>query len=945
MPNKPEDKLYSVDKTFMWFGLASIILLVSLILMVGQDYAREWKGWQRKFLRLKYEKTQAELKAVQEKVDRQKLDELQKEYAQAEKNFKTQKPQYRKLKKEIAAIEVEITKAKAHYQEMKQYQDSYKYFLEEDRLHKDSRAKDYEEKLNKIVPEVNAYKLKMENLEKQRDEKQAYVDSLLAEEERLKKEKERLTAEVDRAKRKLEKTKPSLVKALLDAPMLDFLKPTLQIQQVVLEDLYDDYHFTKVQKVDRCTTCHLGIDQKGFEDAPEPFRAHPKLDLFVGSDSPHSLEKFGCTVCHGGNGHSLTFKDTAHTPQNEKQAKEWEKKYHWHPLEKWTAKMLPLDHVEASCAKCHKGVVEVPQAEKLNEGRRLVQTFGCFGCHKIEGYEGRWKVGPNLEHVGSKLEKDWIIKWLENPKAFRPTTKMPRIYHLSNTSTPADKEKNDAAIQAIAAYLLANSTPVDLAKPPIEGDPKEGEKIFKDRGCLGCHSVEKLGVSTFAANLSGIGSKTTPEWIYSWIKNPKHYNAKTRMPNLRLTDEEAAHVTSHLLTFRNPAFEAETVPEVKPATVDEMALNFMRTKMRTEEAQGQLSKMNPEEKLVFLGEKMIGYQGCFACHDIKGFEEAKPIGTELTTEGSKEVERLDFGFVPIERSRQAWFFQKLKEPRIFDQGKIKDYFEKLKMPQFDFTDEQAHALTTFLLGEVQEPVPLQMQRRLNLKDQEIEAGRLLVAKLNCQGCHVVEGKGGKIKELLEDPGLAPPPLDGEGAKVQEAWLYQFLSAPAPIRPWLKLHMPTFGFTHEELSFLIKYFSHLAKQDIFFEDVKPDARPSPTPEELAAGKKLFETFQCAKCHEPKKGAALGASFLAPDLTLAKTRLKPQWIVEWIKDPQAVQAGTMMPGFFPEGQSPAPDILGGDSLAQIKAIRDYLMQYEPQAQPVPVPPVSEKEKKKK
>ena len=72
--------------------------------------------------------------------------------------------------------------------------------------------------------------------------------------------------------------------------------------------------------------------------------------------------------------------------------------------------------------------------------------------------------------------------------------------------------------------------------------------------------------------------------------------------------------------------------------------------------------------------------------------------------------------------------------------------------------------------------------------------------------------------------------------------------------------------------------------------------------------------------------MGASFLAPDLTLAKKRLKPDWVVEWIKNPEALQPGTLMPGFFPEGQSPAPDILGGDSSKQIEAIRDYLFGYE-------------------
>ncbi len=922
---KPSPSLYSIEKTFMWFAIAGITLLISLLLMVGQDYSREWKAWQRKFIRLRYEKTQAELRADQEKIDKKKLEELQKEHVQAEADFKKQKPFYRKLEREMDRIENQLVRIRARYQELKQYNDSYKYFVEEYMAHKDPRAKDYQTKLAAIIPQLEAAKLQVEGLEKQKDEKQAEVDRLKAEEKRLEKESEHLTQEVDRAKRKLTQVKPTFVKALLDAPMIDFLKPTLQIQQVVLEDLYDDYHFTKVQKVDRCTTCHLGIDQKGFEDAPQPFRTHPKLDLFMGSDSPHSLEKFGCTICHGGNGHSLSFKDSAHTPQNEEQKKAWEKKYHWHPLEKWDAKMLPLNYTEASCAKCHKGVVDVPQADKLNEGRRLVRTLGCFGCHKIEGFEHLWKVGPNLEHVGTKLEKDWIVRWLQNPKAFRPTTHMPRIFHLSNTGSAEDREKSQATIAGITAYLMKQSQPVELTKAPKKGDAKEGEKLFKEMGCLGCHSVGNVGVSTHGPNLSGMGSKVTRDWLFTWLKDPKHYQADTRMPSLRLTDEQASDITSYLLTLRNEEFEKTSLSEVKPGRVDEMVLGFMRTKMRKEEATAELAKMDPDARLVFLGEKMIAHQGCFACHDIAGFKDAKPIGTELSNEGMKEVDRLDFGFVPIEKTRQAWFVQKLKEPRIFDQGKIKDYFERLKMPQFDLTDDEIRSLTTFLLSQVEAPIPLEMERRLNLKEEEIEAGRLLIAKLNCQGCHVVDGKGGRIKELLEDPGLAPPPLEGEGAKVQETWLYEFLKNPSTIRPWIKIHMPTFDFSHEELTILLKYFSHVAGKEIFFESVSPEAQAKPTPEALEAGKKLFDMFQCAKCHEPKKAAALGASFLAPDLTLAKNRLKPQWISEWLKDPQALQPGTMMPTFFPEGQSPSQDVLGGDAAKQIQALRDYLEQY--------------------
>jgi uncharacterized membrane protein (DUF106 family) len=85
---KPTPTLYSVEKTFIWFALAGVTLTVSLILMVAQDYAREWKGWQRKFIRLQYQQAQAELKSAQEKLDRQKLEELEKQRTQAQQALK-----------------------------------------------------------------------------------------------------------------------------------------------------------------------------------------------------------------------------------------------------------------------------------------------------------------------------------------------------------------------------------------------------------------------------------------------------------------------------------------------------------------------------------------------------------------------------------------------------------------------------------------------------------------------------------------------------------------------------------------------------------------------------------------------------------------------------------------------------------------------------------------
>ncbi len=924
MPQDP-NKLYSIYKTTIWFAVASIVLTISLVLMVGQDYGREWKRWQKKFVELERKQVESQLKKVEESVDPKQLETLKKQQTDAHEKFDQNKVAYNQTLKEKSNIEIELVKARRHYQDLKQFYDSYKFFLEENRAEgKQKEAKKYEEKIAKLEPNLNQAKLEQDNVEKKLDDVNAKLAGFETEGKRLDKEIAKLLRDEIQLQNRLKKLKPSAVKEVLNAPMVDFVAPSLQIQQVVLEDLHDDFYFAKAQKVDRCTTCHLAIDRKGFEDAPQPFRTHSNLDLFLGNNSKHPLEKVGCTVCHNGGGQSLTFIHAAHTPQNEEQKKEWQKKYHWHELHKWEAKMLPLQHTQASCTKCHQGVIEIPQAQKLNEGRRLAQKYGCFGCHTVKGFENRWKVGPDLHRIESKVDRDWVVKWLQNPKAFRPSTLMPQIFHLENTDSPEDRTKSYVAIEGIAAYLFKNSESTEIARAPKkQGDPEVGKQLVKSMGCLGCHSVEGASANNHGPELVNLGSKVSRDWLFSWLKNPKHFSPDTRMPNLRLSDEEANNITSYLLSSKNPKFEEAKLPKVEEKDVDAFVLDYMSRKMHRSEAVEEMKKMDLQKKFEFVGKEAISQQGCFGCHSIRGFEDAKPIGTELTKEGQKEVDKLDFGFIPIEKSRQAWFFQKLKSPRIFDKGKIKAYHEKLRMPQFGFTDDQANALTTFILSLREEDIPLQMKKQLNLKEQEIEAGRLLVSKFNCQGCHTLDGTEGRVRTLIEDKGNAPPVIDGEGAKVQEAWLYHFLQGPTPIRPWLKYRMPTFGFDEDQTNTIIHYFHNLSEQKTSFAPTGAQG----TPENISIGKELFIKLKCIQCHQ---GVAPGmtASFLAPDLALAKERLKPHWVLEWLKDPQALQPGTMMPTFFSEGATPFPDILEGKTEKQIEAIKDYLFTFTPE-----------------
>lgn len=925
MPPKQNPTLYSISKTFIWFAIVSIVLTGCLVGIVMTDYNREWKVYQKKFVELKLAKAKAELAEADKSLDKSAMAELEKNLKASQAELNSHSTAIKKIEMDLAKLSTDITKAKTVYQGHKQHEDSYRYFFEEYRLHKNPKAAVYEKKLKELAPKLLKAKIALEEFEKKQDAATAEMATLESKSKEAKKSLDLFLAEKNRLQKKVDAIKPSLAKDVLNAPMLDFVAPTLRVQQIVLENLHDDYHFAKVQKVDRCTTCHLGIDQKGYEDAPHPFRTHPKLDLYLGSTSSHPIEKVGCTVCHGGNGHSVSFVDTAHTPKDEHQAEEWKKKYRWHELEKWENKMLPSNHSQAACAKCHTSVVEIPQADKLNRGKNIAQTMGCFNCHKIKGYEDYWKVGPDLTHVETKVSAEWVRKWLDNPQEFRPGTKMPQIFHLSNTSSPADIEKNKASIVAIAAYLSKNSDArTVMTSPKMAGDKEQGEKLVKTLGCLACHTAAGTNASHFGPELTGLGSKVSSEWLFDWLKDPKKHAPDTRMPNLRLSDEEAAHITAYLMSLKNETFDSKADIVADPHVIDELMLTDLQATMRRSEAEAELQKMSADEKLLRLGKKAISHQGCYTCHSIKGFDGVKPIGAELSNEGRKDIHQFDFGFIHMEHTRHGFISQKLRDPRIYDQGKDKAYYDKLRMPKFDLTEEQIDDLTTFILSLTEEQIPLEMQRKLSVTELETEKGRLLVSKLNCTGCHTLDGKEGVLRQITEDPGQAPPALDGEGSKVQESWLYGFLKNPTPIRPWLSYRMPTFGFDHTELTTLNKYFNHLSHEEISYAGYEI---PATTEEKLAAGKLLFDTFQCAKCHEINaESSAMGSSFLAPDLGITKHRLKAHWVSAWLEDPAKIQEGTMMPAFFTDGQSPMPEVLGGDAKIQIEAIRDYLYRYQ-------------------
>lgn len=931
-PEKRPDRHYNFGRMNMVFALSSLALLAVTLWMVVADYAQSWKRYQSEFRSLERQKLLGEMKAERDKINQTELAALRNEIKAAEKGLQSHRDRIEKLEDEIDQLQTDYDTADARWRSAKAIIDEQRFLYDEalqggdkDKI---AERKEAAEEARRKLDEADAER---DQIEDKRTEKQAELAELRKSVTEAEEKLTALRSGVDSLETRVAGLNKGIDYFLLNAPLMDFLVPTLKVEQAILPGITHNINFTEITRVDRCMTCHVAANRPGF-DGPEwkePFRTHPRLDLFVGDSSPHAYTQYGCTVCHGGLDRATEFSRAGHSPRNEEQRREWEKKYGWEAQKYLEYPIFPAGMSEAGCASCHAGSVWTAQSETQDVGRELIVHMGCNGCHAINlpAYTGLRKAGPSLTRIAAKTNQGWAYKWIESPRDFHPTTWMPHFFNQENTKLPANQKRQQAEIAAMVSYLWAKSEkPVYAALPP-QGDPARGKALFETIGCAGCHINEaaKKRDDYFpkinrlhGPNLVRTGSKVHPAWLYAWLKDPKQYFPDTNMPNLRLTDQEAADLAAWLLASRDARYENVRPPAVDPKVRDELALGYLLNLYTVDRAKAKLAAMPDQERNVYLGEQTIAKYGCYGCHDIAGFESFKPIGTELTQEGSKPLHQFDFGHIhDIPHTRHDWVLTKVKNPRIWDKNKepVKDYNELLKMPNFDASEREAQAVAANIVGFTRETAQASRKAAQDSRSAALAEGRKLITRFNCQGCHLVEGHGHAIQEVIKDPALLPPNLAAEGARVQADWLFSYLHDPSQVqmRPWLTVRMPTFGFTDDQENAVIGYFtSREMRRPFSSQEVTAQAR------DLAVGGAVFTMLQCGRCHPsgPSAGSGATTAELAPSLLLASDRLRHDWVPSWIKDPQSWIPGTRMPEFFTkseDGQYMSPIAMGIDTPA--------------------------------
>ncbi len=702
---------------------------------------------------------------------------------------------------------------------------------------------------------------------------------------------------------------------------------------------------------------------------PSPFTTHPRLDLFVGSLSPHTVADFACTICHDGQGSATAFKWASHTPDDPQQRERWLRENSWFDNAHWIYPMYSKRFIESSCLKCHHEVTELaaserfpdPPAPTLMKGYDLIRKYGCYGCHEINGFEGpdkrlgpdmrlepnyfavaqqlqaetgfeklgeseqrlvrhlvdhpeddsarhqvlslleadaaeenaeplfsndvhgrlvpllgdmtapgtQRRPGPSLRYLSSKLELPFLSDWIRQPGHFRPSTRMPQFFglwdHLPGKGASGSAEKFEPLeVYAISHFLLQSSQSHTYLDPPAgvtePADAARGSVLFQERGCLACHShngVLKDGgddysfmdVETFrdpdeilqGPDLSNLAVKfDSPNgrrWLYSWIREPTRYHARTVMPNLFLekithrdamgnvtgVTDPAADIVQYLLSTGDGGWVPAkgTISEMdgqQQEDFDSLALEHLEGAYYVAQASEYLERGIPEllagelkgaevellvpeqdynekkplslhQKLMYVGRRSIAKYGCYGCHDIPGFEEAKPIGTTLADWGRKETSKLAYehileylglghhggdhghagddhhdhagpnlaGLAGVRQNnfdeempeffeqqlqshnRIGFLYQKLREPRSYDFEKTheKGYNERLRMPRFPFSTGERQQVMTFILGLVSDPPRAKYIYQPDRRSAAMQQGERVLEKYNCRGCHLL----------------------------------------------------------------------------------------------------------------------------------------------------------------------------------------------------------------
>jgi putative heme-binding domain-containing protein len=472
----------------------------------------------------------------------------------------------------------------------------------------------------------------------------------------------------------------------------------------------------------------------------------------------------------------------------------------------------------AKKASANKVVVRRKLEAKLH-GLMLMQERNCVACHASNSSPSSIvaKQAPKLKWSASRLNPEYIAKFIADPGDLKLGSTMPRI--LSGMDD--DKRKQNA--NAITHFLLSKSGN-QFRREPIDGEAMHrGYELFNSVGCVACHaprdeSANELPMSE-SQTLGDLSNKYSISSLTEFLEDPLAVRISGHMPNMRLDHKEAVDIANYLLQSENTA-------EFKPWQVDDTLAAEGATLFQ----QNNCSNCHAD----FVDNQIAGKftdldklnldQGClsdkpgnwpdfrFTPEDTEAVKAAlKSWSDELDSDQQIELtltsfnciachSRNDLGGVTLDRNPHF----KTEDLNLGDQGRIPPTLTgvgaKLKpkwmrdvmvngrsirpymntrMPQFGKSNI-AHLLTL-----LQESDHLSETKFATFEDQKEtrQQGHLLAGAkgLNCVACHTYQYKTSDTMPAVD--------LTEMAERLEKDWFYQYMLDPQRFSP--NTVMPSF----------------------------------------------------------------------------------------------------------------------------------------------------------
>ena len=301
------------------FVLASVLLTLATGWAVVDEVwvRRPWKTYQKEFYTLELEKAQenlhkAEAKFLSPEVQ-SKHSTLETQLHSAEAALKSE--EYQTAVKELEDLEMQLSELSQELQFVRSESDEV-YYLYKTALHKSPPRRAAKEKtqLDKLEREKEKLSQEIASMQQRRSAVEKRVRDFDRRVENLNDSLTTLKADISVWQRKIEAVRHKAI----------------EVKQVVLPDFDNNNFGGKLARVERCVTCHLGVEQPGFENEQQPYTRQSYIT------EHHTVEKYGCTPCHGGQGVALTVK-AAHGE-----------------VEFWPNPLLADGARERLCGQCHQ---------------------------------------------------------------------------------------------------------------------------------------------------------------------------------------------------------------------------------------------------------------------------------------------------------------------------------------------------------------------------------------------------------------------------------------------------------------------------------------------------------------------------------------------------------------------------------------------------------------